>query len=241
MVRFTSICLILAIVAQLDLELYQMDVKTTYLNGEVDEEIYMEQLISFIVKGQEDKVCKLRRSLYGLKQASRQWNLRFHRAVISYNFKMIEEDNCSYVKWSKRKFVILSLYVDDILLAVNDKQYLLSIKEWLQSNFEMKDMGEADFILGVKIRRDRSKKLLTLSQEVYIKEILERFNMSSCNPIDTPIGKGESLSHAICPKTSKDKDAMSRVPYSRAVGSLMYSMMCTQPNICYVIGLVSRY
>ena len=92
---------------------------------------------------------------------------------------MIEEDHCSYVKWSKRKFVILSLYVDDILLAGNDKQYLLSIKEWLQSNFEMKDLGEADFILGVKIHRDRSKKLLTLSQEVYIKEILERFNMSS--------------------------------------------------------------
>ena len=108
-----------------------MDVKTTFLNGEVDEEIYMEQLIGFIVKGQEDKVFKLQRSLYGLKQASRQWNLRFHRDVISYDFKMIEEDHCSYVKWCKRKFVILSLYVENILLAGNDKQYLLSIKEWL--------------------------------------------------------------------------------------------------------------
>ena len=164
MVRFTSIRLILAIVAQLDLELHQMDVKTAFLNGELDEEIYMEQPIGFIVKGQEDKVCKLLISLYGLKQASRQCNLRFHRVIISYYFKMIEEDYCAYVKWLKRKFVILSLYVDDILLAGNDKRYLLSIKEWLSSNFKMKDMGEANFILGVKIHRDHSKKLLSLSQ-----------------------------------------------------------------------------
>ena len=164
MVRFTSIRLILAIIAQLDLELHQMDVKTAFLNGELDEEIYMEQPIGFIVKGQEDKVCKLRISLYGLKQAYRQCNLRFHLVVISYYFKMIEEDYCAYVKWLKRKFVILSLYVDDILLAGNDKRYLLSIKEWLSSNFKMKDMGEANFILGVKIHRDHSKKLLSLSQ-----------------------------------------------------------------------------
>ena len=86
---------------------------------------------------------------------------------------MIEEDHYAYVKWSKSIFVILSLYVDDILLAGNDKQYLLSIKEWLSYNFEMNDMEEADFILGVKIHGDRSKKILFLSQEVYIKKILE--------------------------------------------------------------------
>ena len=154
---------------------------------------------------------------------------------------MIEKDHCAYVKWSKSKFVILSLYVDDILLVGNDKQYLLSIKEWLSSNFEIKDMGEAGFILGVKIHRDRSKKLLALSQEVYIKKILERFNMSNCNPIDTLIGKGESLSLTMCPKTSKEKEAMSRVPYSSVVGSLMYAMMCARPDICYAIGLLSQY
>ena len=105
---------------------------------------------------------------------------------------MIEEDHCAYVKWSKSKIFILSLYVYDILLTGNDKRYLLSIKEWLSFNFEMNDMGEADFILGVKIHRDLSNKLLSLSQEVYIKKILKRFNMSSCNPIDTSIRKGES-------------------------------------------------
>ena len=102
-------------------------------------------------------------------------------------------------------------------------------------------MGEANFILGVKIHMDLSNKLLSLSQEVYIKKILERFNMSSCNPIDTLIGEGESLSLAMCPQTSKERETMLRVPYSSAVGSLMFAMMCTRPDICYAIGLVSRY
>ena len=162
-VRFASVRLILAIIANLNLELYQMDVKTAFLNGELDEEIYMDQPIGFMTKGQEHKVCKLKRSIYGLKQSSRQWYLRFHRAVLSNGFTMIEEDHCVYVKWSKGSFIILSLYVDDILLAGNDMEMIITTKGWLSSNFEMKDMGEVDYILGVKILRDCSKKLLSLS------------------------------------------------------------------------------
>jgi hypothetical protein len=163
-VRFASVRLILAIVANLNLELYQMDVKTAFLNGELDEEIYMDQPVGFVAKVQERrKVCKLKRSIYGLKQSSRQWYLRFHRAILSNGLTMIEEDHCVYTKWSKGSFIILSLYVDDILLAGNDAEMIVATKEWLSSNFEMKDMGEADYILGVKIFRDRLKKILGLS------------------------------------------------------------------------------
>ena len=154
---------------------------------------------------------------------------------------MIDEDHCVYVKRSEDKFVILSLYVDDILLAGNDIRFLVTIKEWLSSNFEMKDMGEAAFILGVKILRDRSKKLLGLSQESYIKKVLERFRMQSCKPIDNPIAKGEGLSLKLCPNTPSEINEMRNVLYASAVGSLMYAMMCTRPDICYVVGLVSRY
>ena len=107
---------------------------------------------------------KLKQSIYGLKQSSRQWYLRFHRAVLSNGFTMIEEDHCVYVKRSKGSFIILSLYVNDILLAGNDTEMIITTKAWLSSNFEMKDMGEADYIIGVKILRDHSKKLLGLSQ-----------------------------------------------------------------------------
>ena len=239
--RFASVRLILAIVANLNLELYQMDVKTAFLNGELDEEIYMDQPIGFVTKGQEQKVCKLKRSIYGLKQSSRQWYLRFHRAVLTNGFTMIEEDHCVYVKRSKGSFIILSLYVDDILLAGNDMEMIIATKGWLSSNFEMKDMGEADYILGVKILRDRSKKLLGLSQQTYIKKVLERFQMHNCKPIDTPVAKNVSLSLDMCPKTKDEKEKMARVPYANAVGSLMYAMMCTRPDICYAVGLVSRF
>ena len=240
-VRFASIRMILAIVAHLDLELYQMDVKTAFLNGELDEEIYMDQPESFVVVGQENKVCKLQRSIYGLKQSSRQWYLRFHRAITSNEFTMIDEDHCVYVKRSKDSFLILSLYVDDILLAGNNKEMIITTQKWLSSTFEMKDLGEASYVLGVKILRDRSKKLLGLSQETYIKKVLERFQMHNCKPIDTPVAKDESLSLKMCPKTSEEKERMARVPYASAVGSLMYAMMCTRPDICYAVGLVSRF
>jgi hypothetical protein len=154
---------------------------------------------------------------------------------------MIEEDHCVYTKRSKGSFIILSLYVDDILLAGNDAEMIVATKEWLSSNFEMKDMGETDYILGVKIFRDRSKKILGLSQQTYIKKVLERFQMSDCKPIDTPIAKNESLSQNMCPKTQDEQEKMARVPYANAIGSLMYAMMCTRPDICYVIGLVSRF
>ena len=179
-----------------------MDVMTTFLNGELDEEIYMEQLVGFVIQGQEHKLCRLLKSIYGLKQSSRQWNIQFHNVVMSHNFEMIEENHCVYIKRSKDKFVILSLYVDDLLIVGNGKEYILEIKGWLSSKFEMKDIGEVAYILGVKITRDRSKKLVSFSQEQYIKKILERFKMQGCKLIDTPMEKCETFSQRLCPKTS---------------------------------------
>jgi len=238
-VRITSVRLILAIVAHMDLELYQMDVRTAFLNGELNEEIYMDQPLGFETKGQERKVCKLKRSIYGLKQASRQWNVKFHQAILKDGFTMMEEDHCVYSKCSNNSFIILSLYVDDILIAGNSKEMIDTTKKWLTSNFEMKDMGEASYVLGVKIIRDRAKRLLGLTQETYIKKMLERYHMQDSRPMDTPVDKSLSLSCDMCPKTLEEKEKMSRVPYASVVGSLMYAMMCTRPDICYAVRLVS--
>ena len=183
-----------------------MDVKTAFLNGELSEEIYMEQPIGFIRKGQKHKMCRLQKSIYGLKQSSRQWYIPFHNAIMLYDFNMINEDHHVYMKRSKNKFVILYLYVDDILIAENDKEYVNHIKGWLSSNFEMKEMGEVTYILGVEILRDRSKRLLSLSQEPYIHKILKRFNMKNCKPFISLISKGEILSQKLCPKLHKRRN-----------------------------------
>ena len=97
------------------------------------------------------------------------------------------------------------------------------------------------YILGVKISRDHSKRLLSLSQETYINKVLERFNMQNCKPLGNLIAKGETLSKRMCPQTQQEVERMNNVPYASAVGSLMYAMLCTRPDICYVVGLVSRY
>jgi hypothetical protein len=112
--------------------------------------------------------CHLKKSIYGLKQASRQWYLKFDETIRSFGFKENEEDNCIYAKFRSGKFIFLILYVDDILLASSDVSLLLEIKRFLSSNFDMKDLDEASFILGIKIHRDRRKGVLELSQKAYL-------------------------------------------------------------------------
>ena len=153
----------------------------------------------------------------------------------------MEEDHCVYLKLSNNNFIIVSLYVDDILIAGNSKEMIDTTKRWLSSNFEMKDMGEANYVLGVKIIRDRATKLLGLTQETYIKKTLERYHMQDSKPMDTNVDKSLSLSLNICPKTLEEKEKMFKVLYTSVINSLIYAMMCTRLDICYVIGLVSRY
>ena len=154
---------------------------------------------------------------------------------------MIEEDHCVYVKRFEGSFIILLLYVNDILLVGNNKEFIKIIKEWLSLTFEMKDMGETSFVLDIKILRDRLRKLLGLSQETYIRKVLKQFHMQDCKPIDTLVGKGDSLSSEMCHKTQAEIESVARVPYANAIGSLMYAMLCTCPDICFAVRLVSRF
>ena len=146
-----SFRIIMAFVAHFNLELHQMDVKTAFLNGNLEEEVYMEQPEGF-KKGNTNKlVCKLKKLIYGLKQASRQWYLKFNRIITSFGFSENPVDHCIYLKVSGSKFIILILYVDDILLASNDLGIIHETKEYLKNNFDMKDMGEATFVIGIEI------------------------------------------------------------------------------------------
>jgi hypothetical protein len=134
-----------------------MDVKTAFLNEDLLENVYMAQPKGFAVKGKENIGCHLRKSIYRLKQASKQWYLKFDDTIRSFDFKENEEDNCIYAKFRNGEFIFLILYVDDILLASSDVSLLLETKRFLSSNFDMKDLGEASFVLGIEIQRDRRK------------------------------------------------------------------------------------
>ncbi|WKA03284.1 hypothetical protein VitviT2T_021403 [Vitis vinifera] len=212
----------MALVAHFDLELHQMDVKTAFLNGNLDEDIYMEQPEGFAKKGNEHLVCKLKKSIYDLKQASRQWYIKFNNTITSFGFKENIVDQCIYLKVNGNKFIFLILYVDDILLASSDLGLLRETKEHLSKNFHMVDMGEANYVIGIEIFRDRSRGVLGLSQKGYIDRVLKRFNMQSCSSGIAPILKGDKLSKMQCPRNNMEMEQMKKIPYASAVGSLMY-------------------
>ena len=146
-----SIRILLSIAAYYDYEIWQMDAKTTFLNSNLEEEIYMLQPKGFIAKNQEHIVCKLKRSIYGLKQASRSWNIRFDQAIKLFGFEQNLDEPCVYKRHRDKVVMFLVLHVDDILLIGNDVGVMSSVKVWLSSQFDMKGLGEANFILGIKL------------------------------------------------------------------------------------------
>ena len=214
-----------------------MDVKTAFLNGYLEEDVYMTQPEGFEDPTGTKKVCKLKRSTYRLKQASRSWNIQFDEAVKEFDFIRCEEEPCVNKKFSGSKVVFLVLYVDDILLIGNDIPMLESVKGWLKKCFSMKDLGEAEYILGIKIYRDRSKKLIGLSQETYIDKVFDRFKMQGSKKGFLPMQHGMHLSKKQCPNTPAELEKMNNVPYASAIGSIMYAMICTRPDVAYALSM----
>ncbi|KAG8497203.1 hypothetical protein CXB51_008568 [Gossypium anomalum] len=207
---FKSIRILLAIAAFHDYEIWQMDVKTAFLNGKLEEDVYMTQPEGFVDPKNAGKICKLQRSIYGLKQASRSWNLHFNDAIKEFGFIKNEDEPCVYKKVSGNTITFL-------------------------------DLGEATYILGVKIYRDRSRRLLGLSQGTYIDKVLKRFNMEESKRGFLPMRHGISLSKEMCPSTPQERERMSKIPYASAIESIMYAMLCTRLDVSYALSMTSRY
>jgi hypothetical protein len=240
-VKLTTIRTILGIVASENLHLEQLDVKTAFLHGDLEEEIFMVQPEGFKSKGKEDLVCKLQKSLYGLKQAPRQWYKKFDTFMCNCGFRKTELDHCCYYKNFGDSYIILLLYVDDMLIAGSSMHEIKVLKQKLSKEFEMKDLGPANQILGMRISRNREKRTLNLSQEKYIQKVLERFRVEDAKTRSTPLESHFKLSKKQSPKTDEEREKMAKVPYASAVGSLMYAMVCTRPDIAHAVGVVSRY
>ncbi|GMI78221.1 cysteine-rich RLK (RECEPTOR-like protein kinase) 8 [Hibiscus trionum] len=218
-----------------------MDVKTAFLNGDLEEEVYIKQPKGFSSSDGGNLVCKLKKFIYGMKQACRQWYLKFHEVISSFSFVENIMDQCIYQKVSGSTICFLILYVDDILLATNEKCMLHEVKQFLSKNLDMKDIGDASYIIGIKIHRDRHKGVLGLSQETYINKVLERFWMKDCSPNVAPFVKGAKFDLNQCPKNEFEREKMKNIPYASVVGSLMYVQVCTRPDIAFVVGMLGRY
>ena len=240
-VKLTTIRLVLKIVAAENLHLEQLDVKTAFLHGDLEEELYMRQPEGFIKEDKKNLVCRLKKSLYGLKQAPRQWYKKFDSFMSSHSFTRCQADHCCYFKKFDNNFIILLLYVDDMLVAGSNMQEIVNLKLKLSKQFEMKDLVAAKQILGMRIKRDTNSRTLLLSQDKYINKVLSRFNMQNAKVVSTPLGVHFRLSKEQSPKTEEERAYMEKVPYASTIGSLVYVMVCTRPDIAQAVGAVSRY
>ncbi|KAL2230353.1 UNVERIFIED_CONTAM: Retrovirus-related Pol polyprotein from transposon TNT 1-94 [Sesamum indicum] len=240
-VKYTTVRVILALTAYYDWELKQMDVKIAFLHGDLDENIYMTQPFGFSDRSKPNHVCLLKKSLYGLKQSPRQWNKKFDVFMISLNFTRSNHDHCLYFKYVNDAPIFLVLYVDDMLIASPSLELIHVLQKDLCNAFEMKDLGNAKQILGMSISRNRYSYTILLNQKTYLLTVLKKFSMENAKPAAVPLAAHFQLCKNQSPKTESDIQKMSKIPYSNVIGSIMFLMVCSRPDVAYAISCLSRY
>lgn len=231
-VRYSTIRTLIALAVNLDLHIDHMDVKTAFLNGELQETVYMEQPHGHKIKGKENHVFKLNKAIYGLKQASKAWYDEIDKALSDLQFKKTLSEPCVYIKSDTNgNLIILALYVDDILIFSKDTPEKKSLKKELMKKFEMKDLGRAKYVLGMRLNQEENK--ITLDQKTYIQKVLEQFNMVDCKPVSTPLECGMKF------EKGEQTDLDSK--YRSLVGCIMYIAICTRPDIAHASSLLSQF
>ena len=240
-VRYQSLRMMIAIANEEQMHLHQMDVKTAFLYGDLEEEIYMHQPEEQAAKGEEGLVCRLRKSLYGLKQSPRCWNTKIDAFLASIGFSPNFSDAATYTKGSGDQQVLLGLYVDDMTIMSKSLEAVEAVKKLLSAEFKMEDFGEASVVLKIRIRRDKERGILTLDQSKYAASVLQRFGMQDCKGVSIPLSHGTYFSVGQSPDGDEEKEQMSAIPYRQAVGSLMYLMVSTRPDIAAAVQVLSRF
>jgi transposase InsO family protein len=230
-----SIKMVLSVAARRDYELLQMDFDTAFLNAVLDEEVFVKQPQGFHVGG-PDMVWKLNKALYGLKQASRQWYKTIHAFMMKIGYEPLKTDPCVYKKISQTgKLMLVCLYVDDTMIAVHKDD----VQEWerdkarIADAYPIKDLGECQWILNMKVTRDRAKRVITLSQRAYIERITTERGMAETRTVSTPVTPGD-FNMPIDP--SKDLDEEQTTYYQSLIGALLYVANITRPDVAYAIG-----
>ena len=229
-VRHESIRTLIALSVQNGLKLHQMDITTAFLNGELKEEVYMKQPEGFVVKGQEDLVCRLKRSIYGLKQSGRCWNNTLHEELKKMGFVQSASDPCIYIA-SEGEMCIVAIYVDDIIVAAKTDDRILQVKRDLSKRFKAKDLGELHHFLGMKIIQNQNTAEVWIGQPAYTQDILEKFHMTDAKPVSTPLDANSKLMNA-----ADDSDTVDVELYQSAVGSLLYLSVATRPDIAFALS-----
>ena len=234
-VRLESLRTVIALAVQNGLKLHQVDVTTAFLNGELEEEVYMKQPKGFVAKGQEHLVCKLKRSIYGLKQSPRCWNSALDSQLKKMGFVQTASDPCIYIA-SEGEMFIIGVYVDDIVLAGKSDKRMEDVKKAIAMQFDVKDLGKLHYFLGMKIIQDEKTGKVWIGQPAYTESVLQKFGMENSKPVRTPVDTGTKLV-----KATDDEECVDQKLYQSAVGSLLYLSVGTRPDITYAVSNVAKF
>ena len=237
-VRLTTIRMLFAFAAEKDLDIVHWDVDSAFLQSNLTEEIYIKQPLGFIQPGEEHKVCRLNKAIYGLKQGSNAWNNRLDLKLRSIRLRRSRFDLCVYHHIRAEKYLILAVFVDDIIVYSNWPKVFNFVKGQLFSTFSMKDLGPVKKCFGIDVIRYREKGIIQLHQGEYIDSILKTFNMYECNSVSTPMEPGSMLKPA-----DKNDPTFNdpSIPYQNAVGAIMFLFQCTRPDLAYSISSISKF
>jgi hypothetical protein len=243
--RLSSIRTVLAIAARDDMELHQIDIKGAYLNGELtdDEIIYMRQPPGYASRDHPDHVCRLLKTLYGLKQAGRRWYQKLvHILVTELGFTRCEVDQAVFFKRDENeKLSVVVVHVDDCTIAASSLELVEDLKTRMKEHVEITDMGELHWLLGIEVKRNREERTISLSQRSYIDSITRHFGFEDLKPISTPMDPNVKLSTSQNASTAPEFAVMRHVPYREAVGALMYAMLGTRPDISFATTTVAKF
>ena len=230
--KLNTIRVLLSLAANLDWPLQQLDVKNAFLNGDLEEEVYMDSPSDFESQFSQ-KICKLQKSLYGLKQSPRAWFERFAQFIKKLGYSQCQSDHTLLVKHSSEgKMAVLIVYVDDIVITGDDYREINNLKASHAGEFEIKDLGSLKYFLGMEVAR--SKKGIVVSQQKYILDLLKETGMMGCRPANTPIDPNQKL------QSEGNGDPVDTTRYQRLVGRLIY-LSHTRPNIAFAVSLVSQF
>lgn len=235
--EISSIRILYAIATEYNLDLHHIDVSTAFLYGDLEEEIYMEQPAGF--ENENNKVCKLKKSIYGLKQSGHQWNKKLDSKLRQIGLINSNYDRCIYFKKNQGTMTYIAAYVDDLIIATNDSTYYKALKSHLENEFDIRDLGEPKLTIGLEITRDRLRGTLSISQSSYIRNLLKDYNLFNCSPRKLPMPPKTKLEKE--PRIDGEKQQVNQRNYQKLIGSLLHLSIFSRPDIAYYVNILSQF
>jgi hypothetical protein len=230
--RMESVRLLIALAAQESWRIHHMDVKSAFLTREIEDEIYVKQPPGYVQKGEEHKVLKLHKALYGLRQTPRAWNIKLDSTLVSLGFEKSPLEHTMYKRGQGKDRLLVGIYVDDLLITGADEAVIAKFKLQMKEIFKMDDLGLLSYYLGIEVHQKPEG--ITLCQEAYAKKVLESCGMNDCKPTHIPMEAHLELSK------KSEAPAVDATEYRKVVGSLRH-LVNTRPDLAYSVGIVSRF